>query len=168
MADSVYLGASVLRQATVTLTNAQIIALPSTPVVVIPAVSGHVIVPSVWTVRSNITAFYTGTTDASLNLMYGTGGTVPIGLTTESASLLLNTGVRYLVSNTPSLYPGADTFAGEVLPHGQFTQAQAENVAVAIQDYWGGLSNYGGGNAANTWTVSVTYYLLNTSSGLFV
>jgi hypothetical protein len=154
-------GSSLLHQATVTLTDAQIKALPTTgevQIVAAPA-AGLMIYPAAVVVRcdtlldgySNIDNF------AEFYIGVGTARTLfPILGGSEIGDLL-----------------GAfdDVFA-------PFVMATQPDIGMhAVADYTAhalklivtnnAAGNFTGGNAANTLRVSVTYYILDTTTGVF-
>lgn len=172
-------GGGFLHQATVTLTDAQIKALPTTPVTVVAAPgASKLIVPTVAVARLAWVADYTGIDgDTYVNVDLGTNGWVAKlqESTLSGVSALLAGGgpdgtvVAFTVNQlsgatvTPAT-PLVHTHQGAVV--GGFYDADVVNVPLTISAYNGGL-NFTGGNVGNALSVSVAYYILNTLTGLF-
>jgi len=149
-----------LLSATVELTNAQIIALPSTGVELVAAQgSGKIInVVSCYCV-TNFASVYTGTTDASLNLMMGlayVNSTFP-----DWAGALETTTRKGLKLPENSYSAGGGSFAGETIGLMSTNLTNLEDEALVLKDDYSGLSDYGGGNAANTLKVTVFYTIVD-------
>lgn len=137
-------GNQVVRYASVTLTNAQVLALNTTPITLVSAPGTGLVVEIIGAVLSlNYTATYSNGSD--LMLYYGsrtTGNAASAAITAASflTSVTANTVVR--VSGTPSntLMPTTST-------------------AVAVQQVDG--TAFTGGNTANTLKIQAMYRTLN-------
>lgn len=150
-------GSSYLVKAEVTLTNAQIKALPTTPVEIVAAQgSGKVIVPVIATAYINTSGgAYTGVTDASIVLIDNNSDY--LSSVTKIQSPLGSPAANFIIIPCPYMSTGSATFSGITISDQNFSLP--DNQSLSIKDDWGGLSNYGGGNAANTLKVTV-YYLV--------
>jgi hypothetical protein len=137
--------AEQLYVAKTTLTNAQVLALGTTAVSVIPAPgAGRTIDVIGVFIGFDYTAAYTGS--ANLRLYYGdrTSGSAASASITVSGLLVSVTADHYMrVAGTPDL-----------------TDLPTSNTAVVLQTQTG--VNLGGGNAANSVTVQVIYRVLYT------
>jgi len=134
---------AALQMAVVTLTNAQVLALNTTPITLVAApAAGFVIDPTGWSVAFKETAAYSSVTDLELYYTSRSGANaacVPItavGLLDQSANTIRRAGC--LTDN-------------ETLP----TTA----VPLVVQAITAGAM--GGGNAANTVNVAVEYRIIN-------
>lgn len=149
-------GAQTVQQATVTLTDAQIKALPSTPVEVVgtPA-SGKAYVLVNVTLNGSFVAAYTNLT--------GHGWWEDLGLYAQGT----------YGSGQVSDFTGLDGFLNYTSDRGLVTlgpyqwmkrpASAASFELVALND----TGDFTGGHASNTLTVSVLYYVLDLSTGLF-
>lgn len=168
MAESVFAGSgsSILHQATVTLTDAQIKALPTTAVELIAAPgSGLVVIPIFVSVAFHLEEAYTAV-GASLSVLYDGISNYPTNVM-ETETTLQATGdfqglvlAPYLNARTAGDFSGLVTSS----PLG----ADTINTALVIADDYNGASDYTDGDEANTLTVTVAYVVLNVATGVFV
>lgn len=164
----------VIRRASVTLTNANVLALPTTPVQLVAA-PGAGFYLAIWKIclKANFsTAAYTNV-NATFGAMYGQIGTagnysqqvVNDSATTPAISALTNfmgnaDRVTHLGPYLESITVAAD--AGYVLTRynvGGIAIADEENKALFLQADNNGSGNFTGGNAANDLKV-VAYYTI--------
>jgi hypothetical protein len=150
-------GGSGLSIATVTLTDAQIKALPTTPIQVVAAPGASkmiVVVSSMWALDATHGA-YTNLAGMSLALGYGAW---PLPQATNSYSEAAQgafadaSAVHILAFAAPANTSGQAAWIAE--------HAQVAGAAVVVQEN-GTTGNLTGGNAANTLVVSATYYTLD-------
>ncbi len=168
-------GGSFLHQATVTLTDAQIKALPTTGVQIVAAPGPNkMIVPAgfLW-LYLHWADDYTNIGDAShLDLFYGTSKASALGGLFESVgsevSNLLADGADHPAYLT--MRPRVDIVSGIVSSRGQFADDPGmTNAAMTIKASNSGshTGDFTGGAAGNSLVVSLPYYIFNTSSGVF-
>lgn len=161
-------GSGILHQATVTLDNDQIIALPTTAVEIVSALGeGKAIFPVLVQLRCAAVVDYSAI-DAGAVIAINNGGNVGI----------LSEGVNSSV--TGLLVPGdpvdaANAFISLLQRDGDTTfvtgisgyyDSDIGNKPLKIQTMNGG-HNFGGGDSANTLVVSVAYMIFNTVTGEF-
>lgn len=156
----------LVRQAAVTLTNAQIKALPTTPIAIIAAPgSGFAVRVLVATVKSDTAAGAYTNFDATvcrLRLAYNTSGIEVAPILADNASAGLTslsdflgvTGTRIWQANGVGYL---DYDATEGLVAYSHTVADEDNRAVVLNLYNNSSGDLTGGHADNTLTVRVTY-----------
>lgn len=160
---------AILHQATVELTNAQIKALPTTAVQIVAAPGANkVLVYQSGILLLNTTSGAYSNVAATAALYIGLGTTSasvasrsPVAMLTGSASYI---DILAVASTAPADGgPNLSAFDQEIL-------SGATNQALVMAAYnpdEGSGENFTGGNAANTLKISVTYYILNTLTGVF-
>jgi len=158
-------GSSILTQAMVTLTNAQIKALPTTGVEILPAQAGKVLVPVFGVLHLHWVADY-GNIDAASQIRLYIGGSPSLASLDDS----VNGAVTGLLAGG-----GPDTY-GFNLPFGNASSqvfgwsgaytSDVVNRPVSISASNSG--NFTGGDPLNTLTVSIAYLVLNATTGVFV
>lgn len=172
MGTSVYLG-GLLHQATVTLTNDQIKALPTTGIQIVAAPGANkMIIPAVGIHVLNAPVAYTNVNaDAALHLEYTSGllasniGAAGDGIYLDAASATPLFGT--FTTRLEDGYPVASTI-GDVTGNGLSSAVNNALRIKASNPYPTNVAgNFTGGNAANTLWVSVTYYVLDTTTGVY-
>jgi hypothetical protein len=149
--------------ASVTLTDAQIKALPTTGVEVVPAPgAGKAILCQSAVLDYDISVAYTADTDASVSIYRaGTSSNATfLGLTQP---VLGGTGRYFMMLPGPARAIIADTGTFAYTAHiDQLTTIEnMENKGLVVQDREGGVADYTGGDAANTLTVTVYYSIFD-------
>ncbi len=159
-----------LHQVTRTLTNAQVIALPVTPITLVAApAAGHLIVPQCVYLASHIVGQYSDIdADAYLELGVVGGAWLFPAVnedpgTTILRDLLLSDLAVVAVGAGGTNYPLQGWgIVGQPIVLTPFLAA-----ALILSCDNAARDEFGGGNVANTLTVSVTYLLLDATTGIF-
>lgn len=159
IANSGSAGAAVIAAASVTLTNAQVLALPSTPIQTLAAPgAGLIRIPILAVVNLNWTADYTNI-DGACELFFDVAGPEPTNLpemleTNGAISDLLAGGMNRIAwfgqkqradANNTSAKSPLDTTAWT-------------NAVTRISSWNNAAGDFTGGNAANTLKVTTLYY----------
>lgn len=132
--------------ASVTLTNAQMLALRAAPVTLVAAPGAGLRLEFLAaTLNGDLTGAYTETAD-NMAIRYVDGSGVIVSQTIEATGFVDQTGGIHT-----NAQPKIDAIA---------TDAQCVNVALVLHNT--GDGEYGGGNAANSVKVTVTYRLVAT------
>lgn len=160
-------GASVVQSASVTLTNAQVLALPTTAIQLVAAPgAGKILVPLLAWFYVNWTADYTNIdASAALGIEYGT--TLASALATFQEATDFGNQVSNLLADGAShaavMGPGdfASSTGGAVSGRGQFADDPGVvNAALNVYANNAPSGNFTGGDAANTIQVTVYYNTL--------
>lgn len=155
---------NLFQVATVTLTNAQVKALPTTPQLLVAAPGANkVIVPVLAYLYSNIVAPYTGLDADGMSIIFSMGNQTPLSLSDDKAgagnpsdATDLLTGSLYAVVPPPYLL---DTSIRQIRP----VMGNAGGVNHALNIEIGNGGNLTGGDTANTLKVAVYYTVLDLS-----
>jgi len=143
----------LMRQATLSLTNAQIKAIHTTQINIIPNPGpGRIIVPTAaWFLLDTVAAVYAVAGSAALQLITTTGGWAWFNLTGFDAYLEQAALSTYIMPLNQSVSDSFVNFYADIAEQGI--------------DVWLTGANPTLGNAANYLRVSVTYYIINTTTG---
>ena len=158
-------GGGVLNQTAVTLTNAQLLALPTTAVQVVAAPgAGKVIVPMLCWTHLTWVADYTNIDPAAgVGIQYGTANTSALAPLAESvngqvSNLLADgasnssfMGVKNFVNVTTGLVSGVGAFVDDPTP---------TNAALSIYATNAAAGDFTGGNAGNSLKVWLYYTVI--------
>lgn len=172
-------GASLVHQVTVTLTNAQIIALPTTAVEIVPAPGANkLLVPQVIMLHMKWVADYSNI-DPTAQLKADTAGSFMTLLSQPSLSgvsaLLAGGGpdgtwvpitIQQLAKSVPTPAESVNHLHNGVADSG-FYDADIVNVSLSISLDNAEAGDLEDGHSDNELQVSVVYYVLNTVTGLF-
>jgi hypothetical protein len=162
-------GIQTVYSVTVTLTDAQIKALPTTAVEMVAAQgAGKVVLPvSVFAVADTTAGAYAlNASEVSWNIAWNSSPQIRyIGATNGGVASLLTTPqigfTSFLVG--ASLSQGTGDFTGEILSVSGGFLSQAENLALVIKDDWDGASDYTNGDPANTMKITILYTIIDVS-----
>lgn len=150
-------GGGLLLSATVTLTDAQIKALPTTGIQLVAAPGANkinMVVSANWVL--DLTSSYTGVDDASPQLVYDAGFYIS-GAFNASVPLGESAGQYFGQFQIPFIADGAGNFAGWPVTTYVGVTSGITNKAIRLFDDFNSPSNYTGGNAANTLKITVYY-----------
>lgn len=162
MTLSTPLNNSVLKVLSVILTNDEIKTLPTTPVVIAsPSNAGIILVPISAIVDLNTVVPYTGVTRASVTLVNIDGddlsGVIPL-------ETYLISPFRYIFAfPITNARPGVGDFIGTLVSIPFSNDNPPLNGGIFIRDYFNGVSNYTGGDAANTMKITIHYMEVDVS-----
>lgn len=158
-------GTPLLRQQTTRIPHAQILTLPSTSVELVAAPGANrVLMPvAAHGLLDTTGGAYTAAIDASWLLQRGSRWA---GSPTRVNQILATVGVTFVPLHLGGvlIWTGQEAAWNHQVYGEDFAMAVSDlvNRALAISDAYGGVSDYTGGQAANTLTVSVAYYLYDT------
>jgi len=154
-------GGSILHQATVTLTNTQILHLPTVPVEILAAPGANKIV-----LFQYGTAYFNWAGDYGNN----DGGSA-LELKIHGNKIASTPGMNVVLAggeNSMSTFvPFTSVEANRVIGNAGYYNSDIVNKALAISGTSSDSGDYTDGNVDNTMTISVAYLILNTSTGLF-
>lgn len=170
MGTSVFPVGGVVRSAVKVLTNTQVVNLPTTPITLISAPSaGHVLCPQFAVYQCLATTDYSSI-DANAQIKIGVAGNdwmlLEEAVNDQVSGLLANGGGASDAScayNAPTVRVVSDRTKGQ---SGILSSDWGAKALILSMDN-GATSSLGGGNAANTLTITVAYYLLNSATGQF-
>jgi hypothetical protein len=168
-------GTSLIYQAAVTLTDAQIKALPTTGVTIVAAPGANKMIVGVagfmWSVLGQGNEY--GGINAEANIFLALGSVITAGGLINTAAGGGRTDVSTFLTDPggwASLVFGTTlNIASSQL--GTFAAAESElpiNLPLTLKGYDDVAGAWTGGDVANTLTVSVTYLIFNTTTRLFV
>lgn len=162
--------ASILHQQSVSLNNAQIAGLPVAQIVVVPSPGvGRVLIPVALAGVADFTGGVYANVGSGARLYVATPDGYTLSGRYISRGVLLDDSEPQIVvpvdspwstsTTGPALYAGPQYLSGAL---NQPLLVFADNYDNAIP-----VGAFTGGGAGNTFTVSVSYLILNTSTGLF-
>lgn len=155
--------AGLLKTATVELTDAQIKALPTTPFQLVAAQgAGKAIIPISCITIPNFTAgVYTHDADSSWQLAVSGGGISIGGPFMADTALSSNSNIYVSQIACIEQGPGAGAFTGVLVTGSIAVTSSYDNSALYIGDFYNGVNDYTGGNAANTLKITVYYVVID-------
>lgn len=161
-------GSGLVRQTLPTrLTNAQVRLLPTVPVVVIPPQGVNILtIPTYCSLVIDVSGGAYGAIDPDTFMFLQSDYVNLSGRTLQMAAILANASLQFtsMVTNLAWVTPSVSSNIG-----GEgFSPLDAANLAVELAAVNGAGVNYSDGNAANSILVSISYQLLNVSTGLYV
>lgn len=162
------LGGDILLKKSLILTDAQIKALPTTPIelVAAPGVGKIIQLISANFILDNVAGAYVANADSSFTISFLAFGNQSSVTVPQLVQGILQTAIANPYISEFSILPtvpGAGTFLGLNVAPSSFvlTLDGVENCPLVIGDYWAGHGiNYTGGNAANTLKVNLWYDIL--------
>lgn len=171
MGTSIFYSAPLLHQASVTLTNAQIKALPTNGngiTIVGAAGAGTIMMPQFAMLKCASVAAYTNidvNTEASIWLSSAVECVKLSNTTNTTIATLLGASEASMYAYSPAESQIVSTVTGGFPMYG----SDVDNVEMVFRIVNGSpTSDFTGGNAANSLTVTVAYLVFNTTSGQFV
>lgn len=159
-----------MRQRIVTLTNAQIKALPTTGVELIPVPGDNrVLIPTyaLGRIITGSSGAYTLDPFASLSLLWlgGAYASTPTQIGSLFGTNDLDRIIKFFFPET--FVPDSGNFQG--YPNaGGHELSQVENKSIIIKDDWMGVADYTGGHVNNSLRVSIGYVIYNVTSGRII
>lgn len=155
-------GSGILHQATVTLTDAQIKALPTTAITLVAAPGANkVILPVAVVAVVNTAAGAYTTNDATWTLT--TGDATYASLPVPMSNVLSGTTPRNVHFTLTDHGIGGGDYEGALIGTG----IPSANAALKVIDDYLGASDYTDGHPTNTAKVSVAYLVLDVTTGVF-
>lgn len=167
MSSSIFLGSPFLHQASRQLTNDEILHLPSTGIALVPSAGpNRILLPTGATALTSFTGAYSASADATWGIYWESGilasdFTKVNGVLQSTANFLVQIGPLHDVTID------SGSFAFEVFNQQAIAPSNAVDNALVLADYWAGVSNYTGGNSANSMIVTISYYIFNTQIGAY-
>lgn len=158
-----------IHQYVATLNNTQIKALPTTAISLVSAPGANkVIIPVNAGIITNFSAGAYVAAAGSSWLLQWAGGVYASSPQNIQSTLQAAATSLVTLPGLPYQYDAANFGAGTVIGNGQIGVASTvTNKDLQIKDDWNGVSDYTGGNAANTMNVSLVYLILNILTGQF-
>lgn len=159
-------GWMAMRQRMVVLADAQIKALPTTGIEVVPARAGitHIVSPplSQWWVDTTAGA-YVAAAAASWSLLVGPNEVTGSALVRDALQAAGIFGHHFISDGDNGVGAFSGTFVSNFHPF-----SERANQPVLVRDFFGGVANYTGGNAANRARICVAYLSFDETLGVYV